>query len=445
MVYYGCAIYGARNPLFGLLFFIHIVIFRPENLVWGNPEFGHLHLITALLIFAGGAILNPRLLMQRGGVYQKRTLFIFGLFAVWLMIVSGLAEVSTQLSFTQAWEVLKVFVICLIFSKLINTEQHINLYVWVTVISFGLLSAWGIEQSFLGNDRLDTLWVADSNAIAAQFALMAPLALAKAFDPNLSRKYKLLFLACAVSMAFCTVATQSRSGLLALCIGMFFLIMMTKHRVKLFATVAVIAVLVVPWITSKQNERISSIFVSAEERDVAASSRLVLWRLALYIWEDYPIAGIGLNNFPLVKNRYAGQMRDYVQDDAMYYNIFEYDRVPHGSYTGLLAESGVVGFALLIALLLTAIASRVPRQLVDSDSHGGLYLLAKGAQAGLVAFAFAAAFSDIQWVEMLYFHIFFLGAIKSYAATLVHVPDEGRQAALAASRAGLSPMLPGSV
>src|SRR5574341_1877605 len=146
MVYYGCAIYGARNPLFGLLFFIHIVIFRPESLVWGSPEFGHLHLIAALLVVAGGAILNPRLLMQKSGAYQNKTLLILGLFVVWLMIVSGLAEVSTQPSFTQAWEVLKIFAICLIFSKLINTAQHINLYVWVTVISFGLLSAWGMEQ-----------------------------------------------------------------------------------------------------------------------------------------------------------------------------------------------------------------------------------------------------------------------------------------------------------
>ena len=52
-IYYSAALYGLLNPVFGLLFFIHITIFRPEALVWGNTAFGRLHLITAFFVLAG--------------------------------------------------------------------------------------------------------------------------------------------------------------------------------------------------------------------------------------------------------------------------------------------------------------------------------------------------------------------------------------------------------
>ena len=53
IIYYGSVFYGIINPLFGLLFFVHITIFRPEALVWGNVMFGRLHLITAVCIIIG--------------------------------------------------------------------------------------------------------------------------------------------------------------------------------------------------------------------------------------------------------------------------------------------------------------------------------------------------------------------------------------------------------
>ena len=47
IVYYSLAGYSLLSPVVGVLFFVHIMIFRPENLVWESPMFGRLHLITA--------------------------------------------------------------------------------------------------------------------------------------------------------------------------------------------------------------------------------------------------------------------------------------------------------------------------------------------------------------------------------------------------------------
>ena len=53
ILYYSSAVYGFFNPLYGLLFFVHITIFRPESLAWGTPVFGRLHLMTAIVALLG--------------------------------------------------------------------------------------------------------------------------------------------------------------------------------------------------------------------------------------------------------------------------------------------------------------------------------------------------------------------------------------------------------
>src|SRR3990172_5331431 len=108
VLYYAAALFGLRSPVFGLLFFIHIVFFS-----------------------SGG-------------------------------------EVEVKASFARTLELLKIFAICAVFAKIVNTESRMEFYVRVVVISFGLLALWGFQQSLLGNERLDTLWPGGSNYIASQ-------------------------------------------------------------------------------------------------------------------------------------------------------------------------------------------------------------------------------------------------------------------------------------
>jgi len=418
-LYYAAALYGVRYPVFGLMFFIHIVIFRPDSLVWGHPVFGRLHLITAVLVVAGYFLQRRWLKATGGGVLQKKNLVNIGLFLVWLLIVSVVAERSVPRSFEKSLELLKIFAMCVVFTKIVTTEERMENYVWVVVISFGLLSLWGFEQSLNGNMRLDTLWPGGSNYIASQLALIAPFAIAKAADKNMRLIYRVGFLTCAVFMVLCTFATQSRGALLGLILGMITFMFFVRYRIRAFAVLTLITVLVYPLVTETYVERIGTSFVSEEERDPSAESRFALWQLALRIWQDYPIAGVGLDNFPFMRSAYAAEFLDLVTSKEVYNLIFDEDlyreRAPHGVYTGMMAETGVVGAGLFILLLLRNIFVRFPKKFSDSPANQSFYLQAKGAQAGLVGFAFAALFYDLQYIEMLYLQMFFIGAIKTYA------------------------------
>jgi putative inorganic carbon (hco3(-)) transporter len=420
LVYYGCVLYSLANPLFGLLFFIHITIFRPESLVWGNLVFGRLHLITACIVLLAYFVRERGAPSEIDQTYSKNTIVIFFLFVLWLFVVTILAENSVYLSFAQTLEVAKIFVVCFLFAKLINSEHRINLYVWVVSVSFGLLSFWGFLQGLLGNPRLDTLWPGGSNYIAAQLALMGPVSLATTLDTALPRKSRAVFLACTVSIVLCCIYTGSRGAFLGLIVGALMLILRIKQRMRGLIGLAVIVPVVSLWVPQDYSERIASI--SEEKRDASAESRLIAWKIALRIWQDHPIAGVGLENFSPVKEDYADEFSDIVTSQELRDLIFNTHRYPHGLYQGLMAETGLVGIGLFITLLLRSAFCRFPSQFMQSENGRSLNLQAKGAQAGLIGFAAAAVFGDFQYLETFYLQLFLVASIRGYADALMRHP-----------------------
>jgi O-antigen ligase len=129
--------------------------------------------------------------------------------------------------------------------------------------------------------------------------------------------------------------------------------------------------------------------------------------------------GVGLENFSAVKEGYADKVHDMVTSDEMANLIFGRQRYPHGMYTGLLAETGLVGTGLLLVLILRNMFCRTPRSLSNA-----LYLQMKGAKAGLIGFAVAAVFGDFQYIEILYVQLFFVGAVRALGDRAVkRVPD----------------------
>jgi probable O-glycosylation ligase (exosortase A-associated) len=430
VVYFSSAFYSLINPALGLLFFVHITIFRPEQLVWGNPEFGRLHLTTSILVLLGYLLHKNEESSAVDPGFQNRNLFWVIAFSAWLFLASMGAEVSRQASLDKAIDIAKIALLCFLFTKLINSRERLTLYVWVASVSLGLLSFWGILQGMAGNFRLDTLWPGGSNYGAAQLALLAPVAVAKALDPKLAPKLKLLFLGCALAIVLCCVYTDSRGGFLGVAVALTVFFFRSQQRTKILVAVLVIFMLALPWIPQSYSERISSIFVSDDQRDASSKARFMLWQIAIRIWEDHPVAGVGLENFSDVKEQYRARVQDLVQPPFMNYMIFERKRYVHGMFVGLLAEAGLIGTGLLLILLLRNSLAGFPGSFSKSPETRDLYLVGRGAQAGLIGFTVAAVFGDFQYIELLYLQMFFVGAIRGYAERWVAAEAPQRQRAM---------------
>jgi len=427
IAYYGTVAYGFLHPFIGLMFFIHITIVRPESLVWGNKAFGHLHLITALVVLIGYWAQRQKYPELQRPKFQNANTLIFSCFVGWLFVVSLLAEYSPEMSFEQAIEMSKVLVLCFLFSKLVTSPHQFRIYAWVISLSFGFLGAWGFEQGLHGNFRLDDLWNVDSNMLAAALGLMGPFVLALSMDPDLAFRRKGIFFGCFVAISFCLIYTESRGGLLCIGVGVGSLILSSKYRFRTIGIALLVIVMALPLLPENYTDRINTIFKSQEEQDSSASSRPVLWNIALRMWSMFPVAGVGLGNFSPVKEQYRERFQDLAQSEELYYQIFERNRAPHGMYTGIMAETGAVGIALFLALLFRNIFARAPQLTRGPLANPALYLQMKGAQSGLLGFAVAGMFVDIEYIEMCYLQMFYVGAIRCYAEGMADTSSEKHQ------------------
>jgi probable O-glycosylation ligase (exosortase A-associated) len=409
--YYGSVLYSIVNPAYGLLFFVHIMLFRPENLTWGTPVFGRLHLFTT--VAAGIGYLLRRhvyLAKTQWSGFQNANVVIFALLLVWLVIASFGAEHSSEASFAKTLEIAKIFVFCFLFSRIFREAQHLMHYVWVSAVSLGLLSFWGVLQGLAGNYRLEELWgVGGSNVLGALLVLMAPFIFANVLDSALPTKQRFVFFVCAFFTILCTIYTDSRGAFLGLAVGMLLLTLHLKRRIRILGTLAVVILLASPWFPESYTNRIATIFSPPEQLDASAAARPVLWKIAFRIWQEHPIAGVGLDNFSTEKERYSDRFTDTPIREEIAKLIFNQPRVPHSSYFTLLSESGAIGLALYLFLFSRNALFRLPRQL-DGQLVRPLYYQTKGAQAGLVGFGFASLFGDFYYIEPLYLQMFWVGA-----------------------------------
>jgi O-antigen ligase len=193
--------------------------------------------------------------------------------------------------------------------------------------------------------------------------------------------------------------------------GVSFLLLQLKKRGRVATGIAALVILGLPWVPDEYSERVASIFADEEKRDESANSRPVLWGIAMRIWQDHPIAGVGLRNFSPVKETYSDRVDGLVKSEEMHQLIFNQPRVTHGLYPGLMAETGFIGTALFVILLFRNVRCRISMRADEQQNQAGLLQQAKGAQAGLVGFAVAAIFGDFQYIEMLYLQLFFIGGV----------------------------------
>ncbi|TDC45773.1 O-antigen ligase domain-containing protein [Actinomadura sp. KC345] len=105
-------------------------------------------------------------------------------------------------------------------------------------------------------------------------------------------------------------------------------------------------------------ERATSMAGSISDPDRSVEDRYNLWGAAVRIWQDNPVTGVGVKNFPAYRDSYAGielssgsatsdPVNGYVRQPLL---------SPHNEYLLFLSEQGVVGLAGLAALIAVVVA-----------------------------------------------------------------------------------------
>jgi O-antigen ligase len=256
--------------------------------------------------------------------------------------------------------------------------------------------------------------VGDPNLMAA--FIVPALVLAAALRNGVDARAKSLLLAAIVVLVAGLAATQSRGGLLAAAVAFIAALLVMRGRRAAVLGAGALAVLVIGiWLST--NPAVLERLQSAEQD--RGNGREDLWLVAWRMSADHPMTGVGLDNFTLHSGEYVrrpGALRyvDLVVDDP---------HVAHNTYLQMLAETGVVGLGLTLALAAIAVSSalRAARRFERLGEHG-LAVLARGvvaADAGLLTAAFfiSAQATSTVWVLLALGPMLLTVAVAGSSAT----------------------------
>lgn len=286
---------------------------------------------------------------------------------------------------------------------------HLHVLAWIgaAVGVAGYLGQWIIPQ---GN----TLWwviplppavtkpvgcFLNRNHFGGFVAMLAPVALALAYHALSRRRWLAspVYLTLTGIMMAAVILSLSRGAMLAMAAGLSIttLVIAFRHRAVWGVLLLVLMLAGAAGILARSpavRERLQGIHKPGELNSV--QSRLAEWRESLRVWPDYPIIGAGMNALRTV---YPQRRQTSVSARLIH---------AENEYIQLLAEGGLLGAGLSIALILAArkrireADSTVPdvvriavtgaltvtgvHCLADFPAHLPLYALVMGSLAGLL-------------------------------------------------------------
>ncbi len=161
-----------------------------------------------------------------------------------------------------------------------------------------------------------------------------------------------------------------------------------KVSLVIFIALALVFVLLFP----DFNERIVQRYSTLRElhKPESWAGRIDIWRAAVTVFTERPLTGVGAGNFAFVSPdySYSAALIAATREDGS-------GGVAHNIFLSVLAETGVIGFLLFGALLLSAYASA--RRLIKRGENLGYGLL-----IGLIAYTIAGLTLTWEYVKIPY-------------------------------------------
>lgn len=193
----------------------------------------------------------------------------------------------------------------------------------------------------------------------------------------------LALLAAAALLTLGLAATESRGGLIAAGVAVLgALAFFRGRRPYVVILVVALASVAAAWfsVSPEAWERVTTF-------DEGGNGRTDLWQVAWRMTADHPVAGVGLNNFVVEAKEYVRQ-----PGSLEFVNLIaERPHVAHNTYLQFLAETGVIGLALFLALLGASLRAAWLSAQRFTDQHD--HEMAALARATLVAVLAAGASS----------------------------------------------------
>ena len=212
--------------------------------------------------------------------------------------------------------------------------------------------------------------------------------------------------------------TQSRGGILALVTMALLVLVQYRRQARSLAIGVLVAGVVALSAPAAVWTRLGGLAKAGDtstlqqvDTEGSADQRFEIWRVAAAIIADNPVTGVGLGGYPQSHVEYAQASR--------FAPVARGTRDTHSIYLNVMAETGVVGLALLIAMLASVLwqgwTTVKQLRISDPDAAKQVHTLL----IGLIAFMQAGIFASLHRVAFLYVY---LGVLTTAIAVLGSQP-----------------------
>lgn len=374
-----------RRPFLGLVVFSWLAYMRPHDMTWGLSS-SRLSLLVAVATLAGLAIAAGR---ERALVVRPLTLLMIAL-GVWVGVTT-LTALEPSLAQERFVLLAKILLISVLTTGLVTDHKRFRALFLTISFSLGFL---GLKYALYGLARGGVRLVqgpggfmVDNNAFALALnmgiAMLAGVALTEE-----RRWVRWAAVGLAGACALAVIFTFSRGGLLALAVLLVLLVVRSGRPLLLLVLLAGLLILTPVYVSDSFQasylDRASSI--SEYQEDDSSMGRLHEWKVALEIFQDYPVFGVGPNNLRVVHGIYSPGSA--------------YFRVTHNSFLQILVWSGLPGLVLYLAILGVSLVrlSRMRRSVASRR----LSAYAGALQLALIANIVAGVFLDMCAFDLTY-------------------------------------------
>jgi O-antigen ligase len=144
----------------------------------------------------------------------------------------------------------------------------------------------------------------------------------------------------------------------------------------------------------------------------SGTGREDLWRVAIQMFKNHPLNGVGTGNFQVVEPRYALQNINLPRVDL----VVDTPKVAHNTYLHVLTELGVVGFAAFAGMLLGALG--LAWRAIHTLARRGelrMEILGRGVLIGTIGMLAAYVFITAQYEKQLWLLLGICAALATLA------------------------------
>jgi probable O-glycosylation ligase (exosortase A-associated) len=395
------SLFALRRPSFGLLTFAFLGFVGPQSYMWGFGRTFPFSQLVAVSTIVGLFASSERKTLT---IHRETLLLIllWGYFGVSTLSALYPAEASEQFLL-----VAKVFLMIVVATVVINTEQKLNALIRIigyslgfygfkgglfAILSGGALIVWGPEDTFLYAN----------NSVGLALAMNIPilLYLLKVEQASWLRWILRSALLLTYPAIICTYSRGAWLGMIMVTAMSLF-----KSR-KRFVTMGLAGVMIlalqiaVPRISPDRLQQRYDSLVNYED-DSSAQSRFWNWEFCKRVGLARPLSGGGFNLYRL--ESYANFYPEFLtQWPGKVWSC-------HSTWLTLFAEHGIPGFVIWFTLLICCLMSL--RQIrAYGNRAGNLHLsnLVDMIQNSLVAYFVVGTFIDAAYFDIFYYFVAFI-------------------------------------